>query len=299
MIAVLLALVSALGAHLAYTAVSFGWRGLGLGPRIGADPQIRFGRGRVGPDGRRAVSGPSRARMRELAAMTATMFAAGSALAFAVFGGLVPAVVVGGFAASLPAAGLRARLADRRRRAQEAWPRMIEEIRVQTGSLGRSIPQALFDVGRRGPAELRPAFEAAQREWLLTTDLDRTFAVLKDLLADPTADMACETLLVAHEVGGTDLDRRLEALAADRRQDVQGRKDARARQAGARFARLFVLAVPAGMALAGMSIGNGRAAYQSGPGQAAVLAALVMVLSCWAWAGRVMRLPAPERVFGR
>ena len=237
--------------------------------------------------------------MRELAAATAAMFAIGSTLAFAVFGGPAPAVAIGGFAASLPAAAYRARLADRRRRGQEAWPRMIEEIRVQTGSLGRSIPQALFDVGRRGPAEMRPAFEAAHREWLLTTDLARTFAVLKDLLADPTADMACETLLVAHEIGGADLDRRLEALAADRRQDVQGRKDARARQAGARFARLFVLAVPAGMALAGMSIGNGRAAYQSGPGQAAVLAALVMVLGCWTWAGRVMRLPPPERVFGR
>lgn len=305
MIAALLALVSAVGAHLAYTAVSFGWRGLGLGPKVGGGPRPdggpRAGGGRArsrssGPTGR---GGSGRTRMRELAAATAAMFAIGSTLAFAVFGGPAPAVAIGGFAASLPAAAYRARLADRRQRGQEAWPRMIEEIRVQTGSLGRSIPQALFDVGRRGPAEMRPAFEAAHREWLLTTDLARTFAVLKDLLADPTADMACETLLVAHEIGGADLDRRLEALAADRRQDVQGRKDARARQAGARFARLFVLAVPAGMALAGMSIGNGRAAYQSGPGQAAVLAALVMVLGCWTWAGRVMRLPPPERVFGR
>ena len=312
MIATLLALVSALGAHLAYTAVSFGWRGLGLGPRAGDSPRMgdgsragdrpRAGGGRGGAAGRprrTGQGGPGRAGMRELAAATAVMFAIGSALAFAVFGGLAPAVAIGGFAASLPAAAHRARLADRRQRGQEAWPRMIEEIRVQTGSLGRSIPQALFDVGRRGPAEMRPAFEAAHREWLLTTDLARTFAVLKDLLADPTADMACETLLVAHEIGGADLDRRLEALAADRRQDVQGRKDARARQAGARFARLFVLAVPAGMALAGMSIGNGRAAYQSGPGQAVVLAALVMVLGCWTWAGRVMRLPPTERVFGR
>ena len=168
---------------------------------------------------------------------------------------------------------------------------------MQTGSLGRSIPQALFDVGRRGPVELRPAFEAAHREWLLTTDLPRTISVLKMILADPTADMACETLLIAHELGGTDLDRRLEALSEDRLQDVQGRKDARSRQAGARFARVFVLLVPAGMALAGMSIGNGRAAYQSAAGQTVVLIALGLVIGCWAWAGRVMRLPEPQRVF--
>jgi tight adherence protein B len=176
---------------------------------------------------------------------------------------------------------------------------MIEEIRVQTSSLGRSIPQALFDVGRRGPTELRPAFDAAHREWLLTTDLPRTFRVLKDLLADPTADMTCETLLVAHELGGTDLDRRLRALAEDRVQDVQGRKDSTSRQAGARFARLFVLLVPAGMALAGMSIGHGRAAYRTSSGQLVVLVALTLVIGCWTWAGQIMRLPDQQRVFQR
>ena len=82
--------------------------------------------------------------------------------------------------------------------------------------------------------------------------------MLKRQLADPTADATCETLLVAHELGGTDLDRRLEALAEDRRQDAHGRKDARAKQAGVRFARRFVLIVPLGMALAGLSVGNGR-----------------------------------------
>ena len=54
--------------------------------------------------------------------------------------------------------------------------------------------------------------------------------------ADPTADATFETLLVAHELGGTDLGRRLTDLASDRLADVHARKDARARQAGARFA---------------------------------------------------------------
>jgi len=118
----------------------------------------------------------------------------------------------------------------------DAWPRLLEELRVLTSSLGRSVPQALLDVGRRAPEELRPAFWAAEREWLLSTDFPRTMRVLKAGLVDPTADAACETLLVAHEVGGTDLDRRLEALIDDRIQDAQGRKDARARQAGVCFA---------------------------------------------------------------
>jgi tight adherence protein B len=120
---------------------------------------------------------------------------------------------------------------------------------------------------------------------------------LKTRLADPTADAACETLLVAHEVGGSDIDRRLAALVEDRIADVQGRKDAAAKQAGVRFARRFTLFVPVGMALAGLSIGNGRQAYQTPVGQVGTLVAILMVVACWLWAGSIMKLPEEERVF--
>ena len=295
MIAALLALAAAVGTYWTYTAVSLGWRGLGFGPPISSRSRRRPRQ----PDPWMVQAGLVGVDKRQFAAVVATLGTVGGVVAYALFGGLVSASVAGLFTASFPVAAFRARRRARRQLAQEAWPQMIEEIRVQTTSLGRSIPQALFDVGRRGPSELRPAFDSAHREWLLTTDLARTLKVLKDALADPTADMACETLLLAHELGGTDLDRRLQELAEDRRRDVQGRKEARSRQAGARFARMFVLAVPLGMALAGMSIGNGRDAYRTTSGQAVVLVALSLVIGCWMWARQVMRIPEPQRVFDR
>lgn len=236
-------------------------------------------------------------RPLDLLLMSAVLLAIGAAAGFAVFGGALPPLVAGAFAATFPFASARFRADLRRRQAREAWPRMIEEIRLLTGSLGRSIPQALLEVGRRAPEPLRPAFASAEREWLLTTDFARTVEVLKARLADPTADATCETLLVAHEIGGADLDRRLAALAEDRLLDLEGRKDALAKQAGVRFARRFVLVVPLGMALAGLSIGTGRSAYSTVGGQVLVALGLVVVAGCWAWAGRLMRLPEDERVF--
>ena len=293
MIPLLLAAVAGLGAFWLYSAIAIGWSGFGFGPRI----SLRSARRRIDVDAWLRQAGLDDVDAREFVAVVGMLFILGLLGAYAAFGGMLPALAIGAFAASFPVASYRLRRKNRRQRAQEAWPRMIEEIRVQTSSLGRSIPQALFAVGARAPEELRPAFDAAHREWLLTTDLDRTVAVLKERLADPTADMACETLLIAHELGGPDLDRRLEALAEDRVQDVQGRKDAKSRQAGARFARMFVLVVPAGMALAGMSIGDGRAAYRSAGGQIVVMIAIGMVVGCWWWAGRVMQLPETQRVF--
>jgi tight adherence protein B len=296
MAGLLLAVVGGYGVFLLYTAVALRWRGLGFGP--GRLARTKAGSGLRSKLGDWMVqAGLDEVKPSEFATVMALLFLVGAATAYVLFGGIVPAVLAGGFAATFPVASYRNRRDKRRAEAREAWPRMIEEIRLLTGSLGRSIPQALLEVGRRGPVELRPAFAAAEREWLISTDFARTTDVLKARLADPTADAACETLLVAHEVGGSDVDRRLAALVDDRVQDLQGRKDAQAKQAGVRFARRFVLIVPVGMALAGLSIGTGRAAYQTFLGQVLVAVGLAVVVACWLWAGRLMLLPEEERVF--
>jgi tight adherence protein B len=286
-----IAAVAATGVYLLYTELGLGRRGLRRSPS-----PIRTRGRRVGREWL-VQAGLVDVRMGEFLGVMAALFVGGAALGFAIFGGPVPALAIGGFAGSFPAASSKARRTARRATAQDAWPRMLEEIRIQTSALGRSIPQALFEVGRRAPVELQSAFEAAHREWLISTDFERTLVVLKAHLADPTADATCETLLIAHDLGGSDLERRLEALIEDRVLDTQGRKDARAKQAGVRFARRFVLLVPLGMAVAGMSVGTGRDAYQTAQGQALVVAAVSMVVACWLWAGRLMKLPEEERVF--
>jgi tight adherence protein B len=131
----------------------------------------------------------------------------------------------------------------------------------------------------------------------MSTDFGRTLDVLRAKLSDATADAVCETLLIAHEVGGTDVDRRLRALIEDRIADLEGRKDARSEQAAARFARSFVLVVPLGMATVGLTIGNGREAYRDPLGQIGVLIALSLIAVCWLWASRMLKLPTEDRVF--
>jgi len=287
----LLALAAAYGVHLLYSAVVLGWDGIGPGPSLGpsrAGERLRTAWTDLGLDSVRTV---------DLLGASVVLAVVGGALGYAVFGGALPPLAAALFAASFPVAAARARRRRAREAAREAWPRLLEELRIQTTALGRSVPQALFDVAGSAPADLRPAFEAARREWLLSTDFERAVAVLKARLADPTADAVAETLLVAHDLGGTQVDRVLAALADDRLLDLQGRKDADARQAGARFARRFVLVVPLGMAALGLGVGEGRAAYGTPTGQVLVVLGLGLLAVCWWWSGRLMRLPAEERVF--
>jgi tight adherence protein B len=230
-------------------------------------------------------------------AVSALVGGVGYSIGWLLFAGPLPSLICAIFAMTLPAASFRTRRTRAMADAAEAWPRLIDEIRLLTGSLGRSIPAALFDAGAHAPDSMRPAFATAHREWLLTRDFDRTTILLRNLLEDPTADATCETLLVAHELGGADLDSRLSALSEDRRRDVLDRKDAASKQAGVRFARKFVLLVPVGMALAGMSVGEGRAAYATSSGQIMVAIGVLVVVGCWIWSGRIMKLPHERRAF--
>jgi tight adherence protein B len=294
MIGVAASVTAALGVFYLYTALALRWSGLGVGPRVERENRP--------PSRKRAQEWLAQAGLADIPLAEFTAVITGLALIGAVFGYLlfgspIPALVLGMFAGGVPLASYRRQRIELRDKAQEAWPRMIEEIRILTSSVGRSIPQALFEVGRTGPEELRPAFDAAHREWLLSTDFTRTLDVLKTRLADPTVDATCETLIIAHELGGSDLDQRLAALAEDRRLDTRERKDAKAKQAGARLARLFVLIVPLGMAAVGLSIGSGRDAYETPLGQLLIVIALFMIVACWIWASLIMRLPSEERVF--
>jgi tight adherence protein B len=294
MIGVAASLSAALGVFYLYTALALRWPGLGVGPRVERENRPRR---RQRTQEWLAQAGLAEVPLAEFTAVIAGLALVGAIFGFLLFGSVIPALVLGIFAGAVPLASYRRQRIELRDKAQEAWPRMIEEIRILTSSVGRSIPQALFEVGRTGPEELRPAFDAAHREWLLSTDFTRTLDVLKVRLADPTVDATCETLIIAHELGGSDLDHRLAALAEDRRLDTRERKDAKAKQAGARLARLFVLIVPLGMAAVGLTIGNGREAYETPLGQLLIVLALFMIVACWIWASLIMRLPSEERVF--
>lgn len=290
MIALLLAIVAAYGVHLLYSAFAFGWDGAQPGPAAPESATAdkislvsRLGLGDFDP--------------RALLAAMAVLGLVGFAFGILLFAGPLPAILIGLFASTAPVGAARVRLERQTRLAHQEWPALIEEIRLLTGSLGRSIPQATFEVGLRSGDGLRPAFEEAHREWLISTDFSRSLDKLKANLAHNTADVVAETLLTAHELGGGEVGTRLTALAEDRLTDQQHRRDAVARQAGVRFARWFTLIVPIGMALVGLSIGNGRSAYAEPLGQLLVAIALILTLGCWLWAGQIMRLPKEQRVF--
>ena len=238
---------------------------------------------------------PLRLLLGALGAVAAALV--GWTATWVLFGGFVAPLLAAACSAVLPG---RAAANSRRRRAanaRQSWPRLLAEIRIGVAHRNQSVPAALFAAGTHAPAGMREAFEEAARAWALSTDFEASLRVLKTSLADPTADAICETLLAAHQIGGVRLDARLRALAEAAHSEAAARSDARAKQAGARFARSFVALVPGFMAVIGLSIGRGRDAYQAPDGQWLVTLSVLAVAGCWWWAGRIMAIPLRKRVF--
>ena len=251
-------------AHGVYLALhrrsSLGWRGsrstLAAGRR-GAAASHRARLARAGRARRRPVARVRRRRRRAGAARrrarpTPCSAARCPALVAAAFAGVVPARRRTGCAAL--AAG---------RAPGGVAPADRGDPHPHRRRSGARSPRRCSRSAGAAPGRAATGLRAAQREWLLSTDFERTVAVLKAQARRPHRRRRVRDAARRPRARRHRLDRRLAALAEDRIQDTQGRKDARAKQAGVRFARRFVLIVPVGMALAGMSVGNGRSAYQT------------------------------------
>ena len=150
------AMAASFGTYLLYSALVLGRRELIL-RRSGTRREHRI-------QGWMTQAGMVGVRPLELASVEVTVFVGSAVLAWIVFGALLPAVLAGLFGAAAPIAVYRARRRTLLDEARDAWPYLIEEMRLLTGALGRSIPVAMLEAGRKSPtAPMRAAFSNALR----------------------------------------------------------------------------------------------------------------------------------------
>lgn len=153
----------------------------------------------------------------------------------------VPAIglVFGLMAGAAPIAVLRARAARRIREHSELWPDAVDNL-ASAVRAGLSLPEALIQLGERGPAALREPFVRFSRDYQSTGSFSDSLDLLKHRLADATGDRVVEALRIAREVGGGDLGRMLRQLSSFLRDDLRTRQELESRQSwtvnGARLA---------------------------------------------------------------
>ncbi|HEX6148173.1 type II secretion system F family protein [Nocardioides sp.] len=205
------------------------------------------------------------------------------AVCFAMIAGYTPVGVV------------RSRARRRTREFAEVWPEAVDNL-ASAVRAGLSLPEALGNLGVRGPEPLRAAFDAFATDYQLSGRFGDCLDRLKERLADPVGDRVVEGLRVAREVGGGELGRLLRNLSGYLRDEARTRSEMEARQAWTVNGARLAVAAPWAVLLFMTGQGEVIQRYNSSAGVAVLAGGAAACLLAYRLMMRIGRLPVERRI---
>lgn len=199
------------------------------------------------------------------------------------------------FAAMAPWAVVRGRARRRRARLRQLWPEVVDHLGSGIRA-GLALPEAVAQIGERGPVELREAFTAFAEDYRATGRFGESLDALKARLADPVADRIVEALRLTRDVGGTDLGRLLRTLSTFLREDVRTRGELEARQSWTVNAARLAVAAPWIVLALLATRSQAAAAYDTPAGFAVLAVGGACTVVAYLVMLRIARLPDDPRV---
>lgn len=194
-----------------------------------------------------------------------------------------------------PVAAVRMRQRRRRTELRDLWPEVVDNLASGVRA-GLSLPEALTQIGVRGPEQLRPAFRRFGADYRATGRFDECLDRLKASLADPVADRIAESLRMARQVGGSDLGSLLRTLSAFLREDARTRAELETRQGVTVNAARLAVAAPWIVLLMLSTNPETAAAYDSAAGLVILAIGGGLCVVAYRVMLRIGRLPHEERV---
>ena len=179
-------------------------------------------------------------------------------------------VAFGFFASLLPLSLVRRRRAQRSVELREIWPEAVDNL-ASAVRAGLSLPEALTQLGVRGPEQLRGPFRRFGEDYRATGRFAECLDTLKAALADPVGDRVVEALRMAREVGGNDLGRLLRTLSTFLREDARTRAELETRQGWTVNAARLALGAPWALLLLLSTQPSAVAAYNQPAGAVVLL----------------------------
>lgn len=213
----------------------------------------------------------------------------------AISGAVVPSLAIGIGASVLPVLVLRSAARRRTTAMREVWPEAVDHVNSAIRA-GLSLPEALVQLSRKGPEELRPAFTEFALDYQTSGDFANSLDRLKVRLADPVGDRIVEALRITRDVGGTDLGSLLRTLSAFLREDARTRAELEARQSWTVNAARLALVAP--WVVLGLMATRPQAAqaYDSTMGLVLIVVGAGVSFIAYRVMLQIARLPQDERV---
>ncbi|MFQ4147225.1 type II secretion system F family protein [Arthrobacter sp. LAPM80] len=205
------------------------------------------------------------------------------------------ALCFGLFSGYVPFALLNMRARRRRAVMRELWPDVVDHLRSAIRA-GLSLPEALVQLGSKGPVQLREDFKAFGADYRATGHFEGALQTLKATLADPVADRIIEALRLTRDVGGSDLGKLLGTLSEFLRDHARTRSELEARQSWTVNAARLAVAAPWIVLMLMSTRPEAIGAYNSPAGGAVLGGGLLISVACYRVMLRIGALPDEQRV---
>jgi tight adherence protein B len=199
------------------------------------------------------------------------------------------------FASLLPITLVRRRRSQRAIELREVWPEAVDNLSSAVRA-GLSLPEALTQLGVRGPEQLRSAFTRFGEDYRATGRFTECLDALKASLADPVGDRVVEALRMAREVGGNDLGRLLRTLSTFLREDARTRAELETRQGWTVNAARLALGAPWALLLLLSTQPSAVAAYNQPAGAVVLLVGGGVSFVAYRVMLGIAKLPVERRV---
>ncbi|WP_061960703.1 type II secretion system F family protein [Demequina flava] len=216
-------------------------------------------------------------------------------VSLSVTGSLPISVCFGLIAARGPSALVIARARRRNARVRQLWPDVVDTLASGIRA-GMALPEAISQVGLRGPEDLREPFVLFAADYRASGRFDDCLDLLKARLADPVGDRVVEALRLTREVGGTDVGQVLRALSEFLRDDARIRGEIEARQSWTVNAARLAAAAPWVLLALLAARGDNAQAYNSAGGVMVLAAGGVATVVAYRLMMRAGRLRTEVRV---
>ncbi|WP_449373468.1 type II secretion system F family protein [Arthrobacter psychrolactophilus] len=199
------------------------------------------------------------------------------------------------FSGYLPFALLNMRARRRTAAMREIWPDVVDHLRSAIRA-GLSLPEALAQLGSKGPVQLRGDFQVFALDYRASGHFEEALQKLKATLADPVADRIIEALRLTRDVGGSDLGRLLGTLSEFLRDHARTRSELEARQSWTVNAARLAVAAPWIVLMLMSTRPEAVGAYNSPAGWVVLGGGLLISLVCYRVMLRIGALPEERRV---
>jgi tight adherence protein B len=178
----------------------------------------------------------------------------------------------------------------------EACPELID-ILISGVQSGLSLNESLINLAERGPSIFKDDFHNFAEDLYAQGDFYKALTKVKESLAHPSFDQIIESLIIARELGGSELLTILRLLGKFIREDLALRREIEVKQNWIKNSAHLSAAAPWLLLLLLSTQPATSQAFSTPTGVLILCIGLGLTALAYLWMNSLSRIPTPKRIF--